>query len=123
MADDSRIVPTPAPADLPTKTILVNGTAIASTYQVMSVKVSHIAHKVPEAEIILLDGDVSTETFDVSNGTDFMPGVDIEIKAGYHGQEETIFKGTIVKQGIKILQGQSSILSITAKHKIFKTTL
>ncbi len=123
MPDDSRIVPTPAPADLPTKTILVNGTAIAATYQVMSVTVSHIAHKVPEAEIVLLDGDVSTETFEVSDGNDFMPGVEIEIKAGYHGDEETIFKGMIVKQGIKILQGQSSLLNITAKHKIFKTTL
>jgi Rhs element Vgr protein len=123
MADDSRVVPTPAAADLPTKTILVNGTAIAATYRVMSIKVSHVAHKVPEAEIVLLDGDVSTETFEVSDGTDFMPGVEIEIKAGYHGQEETIFKGMIVKQGIKILQGQSSLLNIVAKHKIFKTTL
>lgn len=123
MPDDSRIVPTPAPADLPTKTILVNGTAIAAIYRVMSVKVSHTAHKIPEAEIVLLDGDVSTETFDVSNGSDFIPGNEIEIKAGYHGQEETIFKGMIVKQGIKILQGQSSILTIIAKHKIFKTVL
>ncbi len=72
---------------------------------------------------MLHDGDVSKETFDVSNGTDFMPGVSIEIKAGYHGQEDTIFKGMIVKHGVKILQGQSSVLSITAKHDIFKTTL
>jgi Rhs element Vgr protein len=121
--DNSRVVPTPAPADLPTKTILVSGTAIAATYRVMSVKVSHIAHKVPEAEIILLDGDVSQETFEASNGTDFMPGVEIEIKAGYHGQEDTIFKGMIVKQSIRILQGQSSLLTIVAKHKIFTTTL
>ena len=123
MADDSKIVPTPAAADLPTKTILVNGTAIAATYQVMSVQVNHTAHKIPEAEIILLDGDASTETFEVSNGTDFMPGVELEIKAGYHGQEETIFKGMIVKQGIRVLQGQSSVLNIVAKHDMFKTTL
>lgn len=123
MPDNSRVVPTPAPADLPTKTILVNGTAIAATYRVVSVKVSHAAHKVPEAQIVLLDGDVSTETFDVSNGTDFIPGVRIEIKAGYHGEEETIFKGMIVKHSIKILQGQSSVLTIIAKHDIFKTTL
>ncbi len=123
MPDNSRVVPTPAAADLPTKTILVNGTPIAATYRVASVKVSHIAHKVPEAQIVLLDGDVSTETFDVSNGSDFIPGVEIEIKAGYHGHEDTIFKGMIVKQGIRILQGQSSVLNITAKHKIFKTTL
>lgn len=123
MADDSRVVPTPAPADLPTRTILVNGTAISAAYRIMSVKVSHVAHKIPEAEIVLLDGDVSSETFVVSDGDDFMPGVEIEIKAGYHGEEETIFKGMIVKQGIKILQGQSSLLTITAKHKLFKTTL
>ena len=123
MPDNSRVVPTPAPADLPTKTILVNGTAIAATYRVLSVKVSHIANKIPEAQIVLLDGNVSTETFDASNGTDFIPGVEIEIKAGYHSQEDTIFKGVIVKHGIKILQGQSSLLTITAKHKIFKTTL
>ncbi len=123
MPDNSRVVPTPAPADLPTKTILVNGTAIAATYRVLSVKVSHIANKIPEAQIVLLDGNVSTETFDASDGTDFIPGVEIEIKAGYHSQEDTIFKGVIVKHGIKILQGQSSLLTITAKHKIFKTTL
>src|SRR5258705_836271 len=123
MANNSRTVPTPAPADLPTKTILVNGTAIAATYQVMSVKVSHVAHKIPEAEIILQDSNVSKETFEVSNGTDFLLGVTIEIKAGYHGQEETIFKGMIVKQSIKALQGQASLLTIVAKHKIFKTTL
>jgi len=123
MPDNSRVVPTPAPADLPTRTILVNGTAIAATYRVMSIKVNHTAHKIPDAEIVLLDGDVSTETFEVSNGTDFLPGVEIEIKAGYHGQEESIFKGMIVKQGIRILQGQSSVLHIVAKHKIFKTTL
>jgi len=123
MPDNSRVVPTPAPADLPTRTILVNGTAIAATYRVMSIKVNHTAHKIPDAEIVLLDGDVSTETFEVSDGTDFLPGVEIEIKAGYHGQEESIFKGMIVKQGIRILQGQSSVLYIVAKHKIFKTTL
>ena len=123
MPDNSRVVPTPAPADLPTKTILVNGTAIAATYRILSVKVSHAAHKIPEAQIVLLDGNVSTETFEASNGSDFIPGVEIEIKAGYHGQEDTLFKGTVVKQGIKILQGQSSVLYVTAKHAIFKTTL
>jgi len=118
---DSRVVPTPASPDLPTRTILVNGTALGASYRIASIKVSHIAYKIPEAEIILLDGDVSTETFKASNGNDLMPGVEIEIKAGYHGQEETIFKGMIVKQGIQIRQGESSSISILAKHEIFKT--
>lgn len=120
---DNRLVPTPAASDLPTKTILVNGTAVAASYKVVSVRVIHAAHKIPEAEILLLDGDAAAETFEASNGADFMPGVSIEIKAGYHGEEETIFKGMIVKQGVKILQGRSSVLQITAKHEIFKTSL
>jgi Rhs element Vgr protein len=123
MPENSRIVPTPAAADLPTKTILVNGKTIAATYQVMSIQVTHAAFKVPEAAIILLDGNVSRETFDASNSSDFIPGVEIEIKAGYHSREDTIFKGIIVKHGVKILQSQSSVLHITAKHEIFKTTL
>src|SRR5207253_8610533 len=73
--------------------------------------------------IVLLDGDASAATFEVSSGADFIPGVEIEIKAGYHGQEETIFKGMIVKHSIRVLQQQSSMLNIVAKHDIFKTTL
>src|SRR5689334_1524541 len=107
MPDDSRVVPTPAPADRPSKTILVNGNRLPESYRILSVVVTHAAHKIPEAEIVLLDGEVSTETFEASNGTDLIPGVDIQIKAGYHGQEETIFKGIIIKQNIKVLQGQS----------------
>lgn len=123
MPDDSRVVPTPASPDLPTNTILVNGTALADTRRVLSIRVSHVAHKIPEATVVLLDGDVSAETFPTSNGDDLMPGSEIEIKAGYHGQEETIFKGTIVKQGIRILQDRSPTINIVAKHSMFKTTL
>ena len=96
---DSRLVPTPAAPDLPTRTILVNGSVLAATYRIASIRVSHAAHKVPEAEIVLLDGDVSEQTFTASDAADLIPGVEIEIKAGYHGEEETIFKGMIIKQG------------------------
>jgi Rhs element Vgr protein len=121
--NDNRVVPTPAASDLPTYTILINGQAIAATYRVMSVEVSHIAHKVPHAELVLLDGDVASESFSVSDAADFMPGNPIEIKAGYHGQEETIFKGIIVKQGIRITKDNASTLNILAKHEVFKMTI
>lgn len=123
MPENNRLVPTPDAADLPSSTILIDGEVISATYRIVAISVSHEAHKVPEAKLVLLDGDVSTETFDASNADNFLPGKEIEIKAGYHGSEDTIFKGIIVKHGIKILQGQSSVLHITAKHKIFKTTL
>lgn len=120
MPDDSRVVPTPAAPDRPSRTILVNGNSLPESYRVLSVKVSHAAHRIPEAEIMLLDGDVSSETFEASNAQELMPGVEIQIKAGYHGQEETIFKGIVIKQAIKVLQGQSSVITATAKHAVFK---
>lgn len=123
MADDSRLVPTPAPADLPTKTILVNGNVLDATYRVMSVRVNHAAHKIPEAEIVLLDGDVAAETFEASNSDDFIPGAEIEIKAGYHGEEKTIFKGIVVKHSVKVLKGRSSVMEVVARHELFKLTL
>lgn len=121
--NDNRVVPTPAASDLPTYTILVNGNTIAAIYRVLSIQISHIAHKVPEAELLLLDGDVATETFEASDAADFIPGVPIEIKAGYHGQEETIFKGIVVKQSLRITKDNASTLTVLAKHEVFKMTI
>lgn len=123
MPDQSRQVPTPAPSDLPTCSILLDGQAIASTYQLMSVSVTKALNRISEAEIIFLDGSAATETFDVSNQPDFLPGRKLEVKAGYHQQEDTIFKGTIVKHAIRILQNDASVLMLTLKHDAFKMTM
>ncbi|WP_276132328.1 type VI secretion system tip protein VgrG [Polluticoccus soli] len=121
--DNNRLVPTPANSDLPTATILLNGEAIPSTYQVMAVTVSKGVNRISEAEIIFLDGDVSAETFPLSDKPDFIPGAVLEIHAGYHQQEETIFKGTIVKHAIKVIENDTPVLIITLKHDCFKMAL
>lgn len=121
--NSNRLVPTPADSDLPTYTILLDGEAIPSTYQVMAISVTKAINRISEAEIIFLDGDVSQETFPLSDKDDFIPGKVIEIQAGYHQQEEAIFKGTIVKHAIKVIQSDTPALVITLKHDAFKMTL
>ncbi|MCD6063678.1 MAG: vgrG [Flavipsychrobacter sp.] len=121
--NSNRLVPTPANSDLPTYTILLDGEAIPTTYQVMAISVSKAVNRISEAEIIFLDGDVSQETFPLSDKPDFVPGAVIEIHAGYHQQEETIFKGTIVKHAIKVIQSDTPALILTLKHDCFKMGL
>lgn len=99
-------------------TIKANGTPIRDYYPIESVTVSHEINKISYAEIIILDGTVGTSDFPISDSADLIPGNEIEITAGYGSDaEQSIFKGVIVKQGIRIVEGEDYALVITCKHK------
>ncbi len=120
---EERTIPTAAPADRPSFTILVDGTQISGEYQVQGIAVSREYNRISSAEIFIFDGDPATEDFTVSNAEDFIPGGEIEIKAGYHSDEETIFKGLILKHGIKVYKDKPSMLRIECKDKSIKMTV
>ena len=49
------------------------------------------------------------------------PGREIEIKAGFSSQEETIFKGIVIRHGIKVRKN-NSVLVVDCKDKAVKMT-
>jgi len=108
--------------DLVSMTILVDGTTIPDTYQIVQVRVNKQVNCIPSAEITLIDGSASTENFAISDSENLVPGRVIEITAGYHGVEASIFKGIIVKHGIKVKSGGNSFLVITCYSKAIKMT-
>ncbi|MFN8356910.1 MAG: type VI secretion system tip protein VgrG [Spirosomataceae bacterium] len=117
---NERLIPTPAPSDTPTFNILkADGQAIDGTYQLVSVVVTKQIGKISEAIILLRDGDVATEDFAISNKEDFLTGKELTVQAGYHGTNDTIFKGIIVKHSVSIRQSQS-LLTLCLKHPAFK---
>lgn len=118
---NERVIPSEAPKSVCTFTLLSDGNPVSRTYQVLSIVVSKEVNRISSANIIILDGDPSKESFEVSNTVDFEPGREIEIKAGYRGQEETIFKGIVIKHGLKIRKS-SSVLTIECKDKAVKMT-
>lgn len=120
---DERIVPTPAPSDLPTSTILSDGRQISKAYHVISITVTRSINKISHAKIILLDGDVAEETFELSNSEDFVPGREIEIQAGYHSEEKTIFKGLVTHHGVKVRKNKPSFLVVECKDPAVKMTI
>lgn len=102
--------------------ILSSGKAIPSHYEIFSIHTEQYLNRIAEAEIVVLDGDLSNQTFEVTDSDVFKPGAEIEIKLGYNSKNESVFKGVVVKQMIK-LDGQGSRLHVICKDKAMQLTI
>jgi len=120
--NNSGVIQTSKSADLVTHKLLIEGTELSGIYQVMSIVVHNEVNRIPMAQIILTDGDASARDFKLSNEDLLVPGKKIEIKAGYHSDEETIYKGIVVKHSIKI-KDKSSLLIVECKDEAVKMTI
>lgn len=119
---NTRIIPTRAPADNPTFKIMANGNQIPNEFQVMSVVVTRAINKISYAEITLYDGNPDEEDFPISGTDHFIPNTPIEIHAGYHNNEQIIFKGIVIKHCIKVLRDNPALLIIDCKHQAIQLT-
>ena len=120
--NNSDVIQTSKSADLVTHKLLIEGTELSGIYQVMSIVVHNEVNRIPMAQIILTDGDAAARDFKLSNEDLLIPGKKIEIKAGYHSDEETIYKGIVVKHSIKI-KDNSSLLIVECKDEAVKLTI
>lgn len=120
--NNTGVIQTSQSADLVTFKILIEGEELSKTYQTKSIVVQNEANRIPMAQIILIDGDASARDFKLSNEDLLVPGKKIEITAGYHSDEETIYKGVVIKHTIKI-KGSSSLLIIECKDEAVKLTI
>ena len=103
--------------------IKIDGTAISKIYGIVSIVVNKEINKISSANIIIQDGSASKQDFEISNEDTFIPGKEIEILAGYHSDESTIFKGIIIKHGIKIRTNGNSMLILDCKDESVKLTI
>lgn len=117
-----RVIQTSQPSDLVTLKILVEGSELSHAYSVLNIAVEKEINRIPTARITLLDGNPSSQEFELSNQELFLPGKEIEIKAGYHSDEETIFKGIVIKHSLKIRTSQSFLI-VECKDKAVKLTI
>src|SRR5687768_7525435 len=119
MAENERTIPSEAARSVSTFTILSEGVAVTRTFQVLSIVVHKEVNRIPQATIVFLDGAPADETFPISNAPDFEPGKKIEIRLGFRAQEETVFKGIVIKHGIKIRE-TGSVLTIECRDEAVK---
>ncbi len=123
MNADGHILPQPAATDLSTVTILSNGEEIDLTLHLISITITHEVNRIPTAKLVFADGDVSKQSFDASNLDTFAPGAEIEIQCGYHSQEEPLFKGLVIRHGLKSKSEGSSFLTVVCKDLAVKMTI
>ncbi len=116
-----RVIHTSQSADLVTFTILVSDETLSRSFHVLGVDVEKEINRIPIASILLRDGEPASQDFAISNQDFFVPGKEIEIKAGYHSDEETIFKGIVIGHKLKI-HSDRSFLMVTCKDKAVKLT-
>ncbi|MFD2567837.1 type VI secretion system tip protein VgrG [Pseudotenacibaculum haliotis] len=120
--NNSGVIKTSKSADLVTFKVLIDGKELSKVYEVKSISVSKEVNKVPIAKIILLDGEASQRSFVLSEEQLLIPGKKIEITAGYHSDEETIFKGIVLKHNIKIRENSSQLI-VECKDEAVKMTV
>jgi Rhs element Vgr protein len=114
-------IPTPATPDVCTAAILIDGAEISGEFHLLSAYVSRELNRIPTATIHLQDGEAAKATFKASNTAHFIPGKKIEIQLGYRSQNDSIFKGIIVKHSIKIRKN-GSLLILECRDEAVKMT-
>jgi len=122
MALDDLLPQTEQPTDVISQKILVDGSAISDEVGIYAITVGKQFNKITTAKIVLLDGDSAVREFALSNEDVFIPGSEIEIQLGYHGDTQTVFKGVITKHALKAKQN-TSYLYIEAKDKAISLSL
>ncbi len=119
---NERTIPTPADPSVVTFSILSDGQRLPGTVEVLSIVVHHAVNRIPQATLLIRDGDAASQTFAASESDDFAPGRELSITAGYRATEDTIFKGIVVAQSLKV-RGQRSVLRVVCKAKAYTMAL
>lgn len=102
--------------------VLSNGNDVGDL-RIVSVEVIWRVNTIPLARLVFDDGDMPRQDFPLSDASTLAPGVNIEIKAGYDGNKETIFKGVLVKHGVRVRKGGLSTLEIECRDPAVRMTL
>jgi Rhs element Vgr protein len=113
----------PESGDLVTFTVKVDGAAIPQEYQVHSVHVEQALNRISHAQIMVIDGSATKESFTVSAGSTFVPGKKVVIEAGYDSKNKSIFEGIICGQNLRIDSEIGSMLTVQCKDTAVKMTV
>ncbi|WP_439482445.1 type VI secretion system tip protein VgrG [Cyclobacterium plantarum] len=116
---NNNVIQTSRSSDLVTFDLIIEGDALPDTVHVQSIVVQKEINRIPYAKISIVDGDVSLSDFPLSNEDTFIPGNEIEILAGYHSDNESIFRGIIVNHKLRVRDGRQELV-IECRDKAYK---
>ncbi len=104
--------------------VFSEGEELSGQFKVKSVYIHMAVNKIASASLQVSDGGSEDgNKFELSASGFFDPGREIEIKAGYASENKTIFKGIVVKHGMKIVNDGSFLLNIECKDEAVKLSV
>lgn len=101
----------------------MNGVAVERGHQLLAANVTKSANRISAARLAYLDGAASSGDFPLSNADTFVPGAEVEILAGATNAPVTLFKGIVIRQGIKVRDHVAPQLIVECRHKAVKLTV
>jgi Rhs element Vgr protein len=119
----SRIISENSVYDIATFTLLSEGKDITDEYDILALSVNREVNRVPTARIVLRDGSAADETFAASESNDLIPGKKLEIALGYDSNNQTVFKGVVIKQALKVGTNGDSQLILDCKDVAVALTI
>ncbi|WP_417591683.1 type VI secretion system tip protein VgrG [Owenweeksia hongkongensis] len=102
--------------------ITSDGQEIPDAYQVSEINIRQKVNRIAEAEIELFDGNPAEQNFEIAESKTFVPGAEIEIKLGYDSKNDSVYKGVVVKQTLRV-SSSGSVLVVSCRDKAQKLTL
>lgn len=105
---------------LVTLAIKVKGKSIPDILDVTSIEIEKGVNRISTAKITIIDGDPATGKFKASSSSDFVPGNEITIEAGYDSQNEVVFTGIITKQNINVNDSEGALLEVECRDLAIK---
>jgi phage protein D len=104
-------------------TIQCDGTALATTTEIVSIDIQFNLNRICTATLVLNDGDMPNATFPLSETDTFKPGALVTIQLGYDQQVTTVFSGVVIKHSIRVSGENNSRLIIECKDKAIAMTV
>lgn len=102
--------------------IKLGGQELPGENGLLSIVIERTVNKIASANLIIQDDDTGEEPYALSNQPFTKPGTAIEISLGYGDETETIFKGIIVSQRMKI-DKRRSVMILECKDEAVKMTM
>lgn len=108
---------------LTTFTVKANGTPLPPEFGIIAIDIRREINRLPRATIVIGDGDVSEQTFPLSEQDQLVPGAEVEILGGYSSHETTLFKGVVTRHRVEVHRRGASHLVVELRDAAFRMAI
>lgn len=112
--NDTRTLP--IPAEHREFTIKAGGEAVSREHHLLSASIIQMANRIGSARLVYLDGAAANSDFALSNTDLFKPGQTVEILAGAGSQTNSLFKGIVVRNSLRVRDRSAPQLIVDCRH-------